>query len=542
MKKKRGSIRLDTSPRPSFQRRHSRSALLVAGGGVAFGGGGDSVQERNLRVAEEYGVDLEEVVTLRRIYGALDVDDSGSVDEWELWSFIQAAESGMTFASMQQEMAIIDTDRNGTIEWEEMVALVFGRVAGAERLMAAVRTAFALSRKHRAAGGVGDGGDGGGGRRGSRGDAVRNSVLALAGVEVRSGSYSGSGANAPSAAPPTDGGEQDDFARALPSVAAALSGHPSPEASFNENERDDDHDRRALPPDLVSALRATMTRKMPAGAAGVVHVLAPHGSRIRLQPRGANSIDNEEIKQDLFLKGVYYDDWVTYELRKPGDGLFIGGARPTYDFGAILKQRFRVDIAVNGECGVIQRDGEKVPDNLFLVRLESHAEQIRFLALTERQRALHLWKLTDDGLDLVKDDTDESTETVTEETVTAPLAPLYFSSKMDSSLLLQHRNLMRGARELYLVHLEDGLGEGLPLHIVICTSRDGGRQHPGAGRPPPPLRSSPTAPPSSLVRKDSSSFGRSGDPRGTPSRRPSQGRRKSAISPADLAAARARAK
>ena len=36
-----------------------------------------------------FGVEYEEVVTLRRIYEALDVDDSGSVDEWELWNFLQ---------------------------------------------------------------------------------------------------------------------------------------------------------------------------------------------------------------------------------------------------------------------------------------------------------------------------------------------------------------------------------------------------------------------------------------------------------------------
>ena len=98
----------------------------------------------------------KELAALRPIYQSLDVDNLGAVDEWELWNFLQKAakekKSGgcddvMSFEEMQRDMALVDEDGNGTIDWEEFTALMLGKVAGAETLAAAMRTAYAVGTK-----------------------------------------------------------------------------------------------------------------------------------------------------------------------------------------------------------------------------------------------------------------------------------------------------------------------------------------------------------------------------------------------------------
>ena len=58
----------------------------------------------------------------------------------------------------------------------------------------------------------------------------------------------------------------------------------------------------------------------------------------------------------------------------------------------------------------------------------------------------------------------------TEERMTAPLAPLYFSPKMDCSLQLQFRGLMRERRDAFMLHLKDSLPDS-PLIILVVTNR-----------------------------------------------------------------------
>ena len=126
---------------------------------------GGQVQEEEDESSEEEGSDdgsgykmeeSKELAALRPIYQSLDVDNLGAVDEWELWNFLQKAgkekKSGgfddvMSFEEMQRDMALIDEDDNGTIDWDEFTALMLGKVAGAETLAAAMRTAYAVGTK-----------------------------------------------------------------------------------------------------------------------------------------------------------------------------------------------------------------------------------------------------------------------------------------------------------------------------------------------------------------------------------------------------------
>ena len=69
------------------------------------------------------------------------------------------------------------------------------------------------------------------------------------------------------------------------------------------------------------------------------------------------------------MDGEYFDGYVSYALRNAGEGLLVGG-KPSKEFVGLLKKRFRVDVGVEDECRVEQRDGQKLDSNMFLVRLE----------------------------------------------------------------------------------------------------------------------------------------------------------------------------
>ena len=411
----------------------------------------------------------EELAELRRIYAALDTDDSDSVDEWELWKFVQRANVGgaegdefMTFEEMQDEMCEVDTDGNGTIEWEEFVALMFGKVRGAERLAAAMRTSFALFSLERAA------------ARGS--DSARRSS------------------------------EKDSAA------VASAGDDDSPTSEAGE---------RPIDPALLPVLRRVLQQPIPSDVAAVVRILAPDGSRINLSPSGGPSMyarsGDDPIEGELFGAGEYWDGWNTFYLRQPGDGVLLG-TRPKYEFAKLLAKRFRVDVSVPCECvararsqpGLSANGANKDTDNLFLLRFEE-GENLRLLGLMPRAHSIHLWRLSDGTLDrLFQEGQAEMGRggsslsrrlsvagpvlpalrgsappgamscvggsrsfagvKYTEERMTAPLAPLYFSPKMDTSLQLQFRRLMRERRDAFLLHLKDAVPD-MPLIILVVTNR-----------------------------------------------------------------------
>ena len=98
--------------------------------------------------------------------------------------------------------------------------------------------------------------------------------------------------------------------------------------------------------------------------------------------------------------------------------------------------------------------------------------QLRLLGLMGKDRAIHLWRLTDFTHDHLtgKDERDLDTDLLSEERVTAPIAPLYFSPRMDCSLLLRYARMVRAPRDAYMLHLEDGVSDA-PLQIVICFNQ-----------------------------------------------------------------------
>ena len=183
--------------------------------------------------------ETKELAALRPIYQSLDVDNSGAVDEWELWNFLRKAakknKSGgfddvMSFEEMQRDMALIDKDGNGTIDWEEFTALMLGKVAGAEALAAAMRTAYAVGAK-------GDWDGTGGFRHNQRRGAVKK-----------------------------------------PSRRESVSMSLLPGSS-----------ERPIEDALLPVLRHVLTEQLPDDVAAVVRVIAPGGSRVQLNasaPRG----------------------------------------------------------------------------------------------------------------------------------------------------------------------------------------------------------------------------------------------------------------
>ena len=136
----------------------------------------------------------------------------------------------MSFEEMQRDMALIDKDGNGTIDWEEFTALMLGKVAGAEALAAAMRTAYAVGAK-------GDWDGTGGFRHNQRRGAVKK-----------------------------------------PSRRESVSMSLLPGSS-----------ERPIEETLLPVLRHVLTEQLPDDVAAVVRVIAPGGSRVQLNasaPRG----------------------------------------------------------------------------------------------------------------------------------------------------------------------------------------------------------------------------------------------------------------
>lgn len=106
--------------------------------------------------------------------------------------------------------------------------------------------------------------------------------------------------------------------------------------------------------------------------------------------------------------------------------------------------------------------------NHFMMRLARDG-RILLLGLMGRERAVHLWRPSDEAhAALVAGRPADSAQ---EERITAPLAPLCFSDQMDGSLSLKYEHMMRGPRDFLLVHLPDAR-QGPPIHLLLCLHRD----------------------------------------------------------------------
>ena len=176
----------------------------------------------------------KELAALRPIYQSLDVDNSGAVDEWELWNFIRKAakdntsggfDDVMSFEEMQREMNLVDDDGNGTIDWEEFTALMLGKVEGAETLAAAMRTAYAVGTKAK-----------------NRSQSFRHTQRRSA-IGLRRGQ-----------------GRQESVSMSL------LPGSSE----------------RPVEATLLPVLRHVLSEQLPDDVAAVVRVIAPDGSRVQL--------------------------------------------------------------------------------------------------------------------------------------------------------------------------------------------------------------------------------------------------------------------
>ncbi len=70
---------------------------------------------------------------LRRIFNHFDSDGSGSIDCDELRSAVMALGIKVTLSSSKKILAQIDTDKNGTVEWDEFYAF-FEKVKNPEEI------------------------------------------------------------------------------------------------------------------------------------------------------------------------------------------------------------------------------------------------------------------------------------------------------------------------------------------------------------------------------------------------------------------------
>ena len=386
------------------------------------------------------GSESKELTELRSIYKSLDVEGSGSVDEWQLFSFISKAEDVprgkgsrrgslpsnfgnlMSFEEMQQEMALVDVDGDGTIDWEEFTALMLGKVAGAENLAAAMRTAYVVDTKLR--------------RRSLRHGGRRRAI----------------------------GFERDSVSMRM------LSGES--ERPFGDA--------------LIPVLRAVLGEELPDDVAAVIRVIAPDGSRVQLNataPSGKQGMfaegGDDQMHSSLLGDGEMWGAWSTFYLRDPGDGVLLG-ARPRNEFVKLLSTRFNVDASVPCTCKasvpMTELQDTLPPDNMFLLRFEEGVA-IRIQSLMPRSNAMHLFRPTDSTMRTLWNevgnggrltlDQELGLSKYNEELVTAPLAPLFFNTRIDSSHVLPIRSTRHN---IFALHLLD---VNIPLTVVISTNPNG---------------------------------------------------------------------
>ena len=389
------------------------------------------------------GSESKELTELRSIYQSLDVEGSGSVDEWQLFSFISKAEDLprgkgsrggslpsnfgdlMSFEQMQQEMALVDVDGDGTIDWEEFTALMLEKVAGAENLASAMRTAYVVDTKLR--------------KRSLRQGGRRRAI----------------------------GFRKESVSMRMLTGAS--------ERPFGDA--------------VIPVLRAVLSEELPDNVAAVIRVIAPDGSRVQLNataPSGKQDMfaegGDDQMHSSLLGDGEMWGAWSTFYLRDPGDGVLLG-ARPRHEFLKLLSKHFDVDASVPCTCKASVPTTElletRLPDNMFLLRFEEGAA-IRIQSLMPRSNAMHLFRPTDSTMRTLWNevgnggrltlDQELGLSKYNEELVTATFAPLFFDTRTDSSHVLPIRS---ARRNIFALHLMD---VNIPLTVVISTNIPNGAQ------------------------------------------------------------------
>jgi len=304
---------------------------------------------------------------------------------------------------------LVDVNGDGFIEFPEFVKLMFGYAEGAEWLANAMRTAFMLRQN-------------------------------------------------------ADEDDEDEEGEAKQKEQKS-------DGDSDKDSEDDNFVERPIVPTLTRVMRRVFAQKLPDDIAVVVRIISTYGSGLRFNA-GTTAWDDDSVAQDLFLDGEYFDGYASYALKNTGEGVLLGG-KPSREFVDVMKRRFRSDVGVNSECRVEHRDRQKLDNNMFLVRLEE-GQQLRLLGLMGKDRAVHLWRLSDDSHSAISNqDKEPGNRTMTEERVTAPQGALYFSSRMDCSLLLRFTRMMRMPRDNFLIHLQDSAG--LPIWMIITLNLEGKR-------------------------------------------------------------------
>ena len=360
---------------------------------------------------------------LRAIFDELDSErehSPGIIGIEELWQFLQQAPETWDearFAQMEREMSRVDADSNGCIDFREFVALMCGRFEGTEWLTGAMRAAFAMGStgRHRSAAGR---------------------------------------------------------------VSSASSASSASDDETRRGGASEDESERAMDPVACEALRAIAGRPMlPAGAQIEVAVITG-APPVRLAASGAARGDADGELGEALRSCASAGGCQLFRLCE-GETLVIGASPAAVDqtlrqLGSwpSFRQHCRAADAQACFVGAVRRDAPTADQSHLLLRLEPGGK-LRLLGLMNRRRCVHLWRPTDLALEELRQlgerpppPRSADGAEMREDRVTAPLAPLYFSERMDCSLVLRFEHMMRGSRDFFLVHLGDG-DEAAPVHVLI---------------------------------------------------------------------------